>query len=100
MGRVEKSIEIKAPPEKVWEMLALDRFPEWQVGQWLPTKGIKFIPKHTHTYVLTHVSPYVLSYVRIQHSHAHARTHARTHICGKVIAEPDKILRFRPSVNE
>ncbi len=29
MGRIEKSIEIKAPPEKVWEMLALDRFPEW-----------------------------------------------------------------------
>ena len=29
MGRVEKSIEIKAPPEKVWEMLALDRTPEW-----------------------------------------------------------------------
>ncbi len=29
MGRVEKSIEIKAPPEKVWEMLAFDRFPEW-----------------------------------------------------------------------
>ena len=32
MGRVEKSIEIKASPEKVWEMLALDRFEEWQVG--------------------------------------------------------------------
>ena len=29
MGRVEKSIEIKAPPEKVWEMLAFDSFPEW-----------------------------------------------------------------------
>jgi len=28
-GRIEKSIEIKAPPEKVWEMLALDRMPEW-----------------------------------------------------------------------
>ena len=32
MGRVEKSIVIKASPEKVWEMLALDRFEEWQVG--------------------------------------------------------------------
>ena len=32
MGRVEKSIEIKAPPEKVWEMLALDRWPEWMDG--------------------------------------------------------------------
>ncbi|MCW4037498.1 MAG: SRPBCC family protein [Candidatus Bathyarchaeota archaeon] len=29
MGRIEKSIEIKAPPDKVWEMLAFDRFPEW-----------------------------------------------------------------------
>jgi len=32
LDRVEKSIEIKASPEKVWEMLALDRFEEWQVG--------------------------------------------------------------------
>ncbi|MFB0523355.1 MAG: SRPBCC family protein [Candidatus Bathyarchaeia archaeon] len=29
MVRVEKSIEIMAPPEKVWEMFALDRCPEW-----------------------------------------------------------------------
>ena len=29
MVRIEKSVEIKAPPEKVWEMLALDRMPEW-----------------------------------------------------------------------
>ncbi len=29
MGRVEKSIIIKAPPEKVWELLALDRFQDW-----------------------------------------------------------------------
>ena len=29
LGRVEKSIEIKASPEKVWEMLAFDRLPEW-----------------------------------------------------------------------
>ena len=41
LGRLEKSIEIKAPPEKVWELLALDRFPEWQVGQ-IPTKGMEF----------------------------------------------------------
>ena len=27
--RIEKSIEIKASPEKVWEMLAFDRRPEW-----------------------------------------------------------------------
>ena len=32
LGRVENSIEIKASPEKVWEMLALDRLPEWQLG--------------------------------------------------------------------
>jgi carbon monoxide dehydrogenase subunit G len=29
LGRIEKSIEIKASPAKVWEMLALDRLPEW-----------------------------------------------------------------------
>ena len=29
MVRIEKSIEIQAPPEKVWEMLAFDRMPEW-----------------------------------------------------------------------
>jgi hypothetical protein len=32
LGRVETSIEINAPPEKVWEMLALDRLPEWEEG--------------------------------------------------------------------
>jgi len=30
LGRIEKSIEIKASPENVWKMLALDRWPEWQ----------------------------------------------------------------------
>ena len=29
LGRIEKLIEIKAPPEKVWEMLAFDRHKEW-----------------------------------------------------------------------
>jgi uncharacterized membrane protein len=29
LGRIEKSIEIGAPREKMWEMLALDRLPEW-----------------------------------------------------------------------
>ena len=29
MAKMEKSIEIKALPERVWEMLALDRMPEW-----------------------------------------------------------------------
>ena len=32
MGRIERSIEIKARTEKVWEMLALDRMPEWKEG--------------------------------------------------------------------
>jgi len=42
LGRVETSIEIKAQPEKVWEMLALDRFPEWLQSSFLGTKGMKF----------------------------------------------------------
>jgi len=29
LGRTKKSIIIKAPPEKIWEMLAFDRYPEW-----------------------------------------------------------------------
>lgn len=32
MPRTEKSIIIKAPPEKIWEMLALDMWPEWMDG--------------------------------------------------------------------
>jgi len=32
LGRVEKSIEIKAPREKVWAMLALDMWPEGMDG--------------------------------------------------------------------
>jgi uncharacterized protein YndB with AHSA1/START domain len=45
VGRIEKLIEIRAPPEKVWEMLALDRWPEWQVGRGITSlqmEGIKF----------------------------------------------------------
>jgi len=38
LGRIEKSIEIKASPEKVWEMLALDRSSEWDEGS---QKGLK-----------------------------------------------------------
>ena len=37
MGRIEKSIEVKATPEKVWEMLALDRQAEW-MGEWKSAK--------------------------------------------------------------
>lgn len=29
MTRIERSIEIRAPPEKIWELLAWDRTPEW-----------------------------------------------------------------------
>jgi hypothetical protein len=32
VGKIERSIEIKAPPEKVWEMLAFDRIQEWDKG--------------------------------------------------------------------
>jgi len=45
LGRIETSIKIKAPPEKIWEMLALDRFQEWTVGlasRMLDTKNIEF----------------------------------------------------------
>jgi uncharacterized protein YndB with AHSA1/START domain len=42
--RVEKSVVIKAPPEKVWEMLAFDRMPEW-MGDW---KSVAFISE-VHT---------------------------------------------------
>ena len=38
MGRIEKSIEIKASPEKVWEMLAFDRQAEWDEQM---QKGVK-----------------------------------------------------------
>jgi len=47
LGRVEKSIEIKAAREKVWEMLALDRWSEWQPGSGFTSlqieNGVKFI---------------------------------------------------------
>jgi len=36
--RIEKSIEIKASPEKVWEMLAFDKAQEWMEG-W---KSVKY----------------------------------------------------------
>jgi len=45
LGRIEKSIEIRAPPEKVWEMLVLDRWSEWLVGAagaFLDLKNLKF----------------------------------------------------------
>ena len=46
MGKIEKSIGIKATPDKVWEMLALDKWSEWQVGGGFTSlqvhKGVKF----------------------------------------------------------
>jgi len=46
LGRIGTSIEINAPPEKVWGMLALDRWSEWQVvggiGSLQIEKGVKF----------------------------------------------------------
>lgn len=29
MGKIEKTVEIRAPPEKVWPMLFWDKLPEW-----------------------------------------------------------------------
>jgi len=43
LGRVERSIEIKAPPEKVWEMLALDKFPEWDEGTRKNVKSTEYV---------------------------------------------------------
>jgi hypothetical protein len=42
LGRFETSIVIKASPAKVWEMLALDKWSEWQVGHFLDTKNMEF----------------------------------------------------------
>ena len=39
MVRIEKSIEIKASPAKVWEMLAFDKMLEW-MDEW---KNVKYI---------------------------------------------------------
>jgi len=40
--RIEKSIEIKARPEKVWEMLALDRWLEWDEGTQKNAKSVEY----------------------------------------------------------
>jgi len=29
LGRIKESIIIQAPPERIWDMLIFDRFPEW-----------------------------------------------------------------------
>ena len=48
MTRIEKSIEIRAPPEKVWEMLALDRLLEWEEGYKGNMKSVEYTSK-VHT---------------------------------------------------
>jgi len=45
LGRIEKSIEIKAPPEKVWEMLAFDRLLEWSEGWKGELKSVEYTSK-------------------------------------------------------
>jgi hypothetical protein len=46
LGGVAKSIVIKASPENVWNMLALDRWSEWQAGRGFTSlqieKGVNF----------------------------------------------------------
>ena len=43
MTRVEKSIVIRASPERIWEMLALDRWSDWYSQQaFIDTKDMKF----------------------------------------------------------
>lgn len=41
LGRVETSIDIHASPKQVWELLALDRWSEWQVGRGFTSFQIK-----------------------------------------------------------
>jgi len=39
---METSVEIKASPRKVWEMLAWDRFPEWDEGTQKNVKSVEY----------------------------------------------------------
>jgi len=45
LGRTEKSIEIGASPEKVWEMLAFDRLLEWSEGYKGELKSVEYTSK-------------------------------------------------------
>ena len=40
--RIEKSIDIKTPPEAVWELLVFDRFSEWDVGTQKHVKSMEY----------------------------------------------------------
>ena len=42
MGRMEKSIEIRVPPERVWEILPLDRLIEWVPGYKRDLKSVEY----------------------------------------------------------
>jgi uncharacterized protein YndB with AHSA1/START domain len=42
LGRIEKSIIIKASPERVWEMLAFDRQVEWDEQMQKGVKSLEF----------------------------------------------------------
>lgn len=42
MARVEKTIGIKAPPKKVWEMLAFDRLLEWDEGTQKNARSVEY----------------------------------------------------------
>jgi hypothetical protein len=42
LGRVETSIVITAQPEKIWQMLAVDRFHEWNIGTQKNVKNIEY----------------------------------------------------------
>jgi uncharacterized membrane protein len=42
LGRIEKSIEIRAPAEKIWKMLAFDRLPEWNEGWKGELKSVEY----------------------------------------------------------
>jgi hypothetical protein len=50
LARIEKSIEIKASSEKVWEMLALDRWPEWMEEGWKNPKYTSEVRKPKDKY--------------------------------------------------
>ena len=45
MTKIEKSIEIKASPEKVWPMITWDRIPEW----YDPYKKVEWTSKDKYT---------------------------------------------------
>jgi len=42
LAKLEKSIEIEAPPEKVWEMLAFDKYIEWDEGTQKNAKSVEY----------------------------------------------------------